>query len=178
MRKIVLTFGLIAGAMLSLFMILTMPFHDRIGFDTGLVLGYTGMVLAFLMIFVGIKTYRDNVGGGSVSFGRAFSVGLLITIIATVCYVATWEVILYKFAPDFMTKYAAHMVESAKMAGKSDAEVAAVAKEMAKETEAYSNPLVSIAYTFVEPFPVGLVFTALAAWVFSRRRRETVAARA
>jgi len=178
MRKIVLTFGLIAGAMLSLFMILTMPFHDRIGFDTGLVLGYTGMVLAFLMIFVGIKTYRDNVGGGSVSFGRAFSVGLLITIIATVCYVATWEVILYKFAPDFMTKYAAHMVESAKKAGKSDAEVAAIAKEMAQETASYNNPFVNVAYTFIEPSPVGLVFTVLAAWVFSRRRREPVAARA
>ena len=89
MRKIVLTFGLIAGGILSLMMLLTIPFMDQIGFERGEVIGYTTMVLAFLMIFFGVKSYRDNVAGGTVSFGRAFLVGLLITAVASVCYVAT-----------------------------------------------------------------------------------------
>jgi hypothetical protein len=33
MRKIVLTFGLIAGAILSAVMLISMAFHDQIGFD-------------------------------------------------------------------------------------------------------------------------------------------------
>ncbi len=53
MRRIVLTFGLIAGAILSAMMLLTLPFHDQIGFDRSLIIGYTTMVLAFLMMFVG-----------------------------------------------------------------------------------------------------------------------------
>jgi hypothetical protein len=88
MRRIVLTFGLIAGAILSAMMLLTLPFHDRIGFDRALVVGYTTMVLAFLMVFFGVKSYRDNVADGSVTFGRAFKVGLLITAIGTVCWMA------------------------------------------------------------------------------------------
>jgi len=53
MQRIVLTFGLIAGAILSVMMLLAIPFHDQIGFDKGYIIGYTTMVLAFLMIFVG-----------------------------------------------------------------------------------------------------------------------------
>src|SRR5512132_4078762 len=41
MKKIVLTFGLIAGAVLAGTMLATMPFHDAIGNDAGLLLGYT-----------------------------------------------------------------------------------------------------------------------------------------
>ena len=64
MKKIVLTFGIIAGALLSLMMVATIPFMDRIGFDYGMVIGYTSMVLAFLLVFFGIRSYRENVGGG------------------------------------------------------------------------------------------------------------------
>ena len=33
MKRIVLTFGLIAGAILSAMMLVTIPFHDAIGFE-------------------------------------------------------------------------------------------------------------------------------------------------
>ena len=53
MRKVVLTFGLIAGAMLSAMMLVTLPFQDRIGFDNGEIIGYTTMVLSFMLVFFG-----------------------------------------------------------------------------------------------------------------------------
>ena len=81
MKKTVWTFGLIAGGILSAMMLLTMPFIDRIGTDHGEVIGYTTMVLAFLLVFFGIRSYRDNVGGGTVGFGRALAVGSLIVLI-------------------------------------------------------------------------------------------------
>lgn len=117
MRKIVLTFGLIAGALLSAMMLATLPFAEQIGFDKGMIIGYTTMVLAFLMVYFGVRSYRDNVAGGSVSFGRALAVGLLITFIASACYVATWQVIYFKLAPDFSEKYAAYAVEKARKSG-------------------------------------------------------------
>ncbi len=45
MKKIVLTFGLISGAIISGMFLLTLPFHDAIGFDRSLIVGYTTMVL-------------------------------------------------------------------------------------------------------------------------------------
>ena len=177
MRKIVLTFGTIAGVMMSVMMLLTLPFHDQIGFDTkGLIVGYTTMVLAFLMVFFGIRSYRDNVAGGSVSFGRAFIVGLLITAIASAFYVATWEVVYYKFLPDFGDKYTEYVVEKARKSGGSEAEIAAKIKEANEFNENYKNPLINIAYTFMEPLPVGILFTLIAAGVLSRKRRSEIEA--
>lgn len=170
MRKIVLTFGFIAGGILSVMMLITLPFLDKIGYDQGAVIGYTTMVLAFLMIYVGVKTYRDNVAGGSVSFGRAFKVGTLIMLIGCVCYVATWEVIYYKFAPDFGDKYAAHIVEQVRQSGATEAVIARKTQEMADFKEMYRNPLMNIAFTMLEPLPVGLLMTFFTAWGLSRKR--------
>lgn len=171
MRTIVLTFGLIAGAVLSAMLLITLLFKDQIGFDQGAVIGYTAMVLAFLMVYFGVRSYRDTVGGGRVTFGRAFLVGLTITAVASVCYVATWELIYYELAPDFGEKYAAYAVEKAKASGATEAQVAAKAKEMADFVEMYKNPLANVAITFLEPLPVGLVFTLVTAGVLGRKAR-------
>lgn len=171
MKKIVLTFGLISGAILAGTFAITLPFHDAIGFDNGMVIGYTSMVLAFLLVFFGVRAYRDQVGGGTVSFGRAFSVGLLIAVVGSLCYVASWELIMIRFAPDYMTKYSAHIIEKERAAGASEAAIAAKQAELDKFTEMYKNPLINSAMTFCEPMPVGLIVALVSAGVLSRRRK-------
>jgi hypothetical protein len=172
MKKTVLTFGLISGAILSAMMAVTLPFHDAIGWDRGEIIGYTSMLLSFLLIFFGVRSYRDNVAGGRVGFGRAFTVGALIAVVASLCYVATWEVIYFNFMPDFMTKYQAHSLEQARAAGKSEQELARQQAEMEKFAELYRNPAINAAITFLEPMPVALVIALVSAGVLSRRRRD------
>ena len=177
MRKTVLTFGLISGAVISVMMLLTIPFHDAIGFGIGgLIVGYTTMVLAFLLIYFGVRSYRDNVAGGTVRFGRAFAVGALIGLVSSMCYVATWEVMYFKFMPDFMDKYGAHVVEKARASGENEAAIAKRKEEMAKFAERYKNPAFSAAVTLVEPLPVALLVALIAAGVLSRRPRSAGAA--
>lgn len=170
MRKIILTFGLIAGGILSVMMLLTMPFMEQIGFDRGEIIGYSTMVLAFLMIFFGIKSYRDNVNGGVVSFGRACKVGLLIMVVASACYVATWQVVYYKLVPDFGKTYAAHTAEKMKASGATEAEISAQVAQTETFMEMYKNPLINISITFLEPLPVGLLLTLISAGILSRKR--------
>lgn len=172
MKKIVWTFGLIAGAILSVMMLLTLPFMDRIGFDRGLIIGYTTMVLAFLLVYFGVRSYRDNVAGGSVGFGRAFTVGSLIVLIASTCYVLTWQVIYFMVTPDFGEKMQAYMVEQARASGDSPEVIAQKTAEMEDFWERYQNPLFNAAITFREPLPVGLVFALVSAGILSRRRRR------
>ena len=112
MKKTVLTFGLICGAITSAMMLATLPFVDEIGSGKGEILGYTVIVLSALIVFFGIRSYRENVGGGRLTFGRGFAVGILITLISSACYVATWEVVYFKLMPDFADKYAAHMPDA------------------------------------------------------------------
>ena len=141
MKKIVLTFGLISGAIISAMMLVALAFQDSIGFDRGEIIGYTSMVLAFLLIFFGVRSYRDNVAGGTVRFGRALAVGALISVVASVFYVATWEVIYYKLEPDFGAKYAAYEVEKARADGATEEAIAAKKAQMEKFAEMYKNPL-------------------------------------
>ena len=169
MKKTIVTFGLISGAISSLMMVATVPFADRIGFDQGAVIGYTSIVLSFLLVFFGIRSYRDNVGKGQITFSKAFAVGISITLISCVCYVVTWEILYFNFLPDFMDKYGAHVIEKAKASGASAAVVQAQVEKVKKYKEMYDNPLLNAAMTFIEPFPVGLVITLVSAGVLRRK---------
>ena len=94
MKKTVLTYGLISGVLIAVLMAATIPFADRIGFDRGAYVGYTTMVLAFLLVFFGIRSYRDNEGDGHITFAKGVGVGVCIMLITCVFYVATWEVLV------------------------------------------------------------------------------------
>jgi hypothetical protein len=99
----------------------------------------------------------------------------MITAVASICYVATWELIGRRLVPDYVEKYGVYEVEKTRKSGASEAEVAAKAKEMREFNEMYKKPLNNIALTLLEPLPVGILFTLIAAGVLSRKRR-TVAA--
>lgn len=171
MKKIVWTFGLISGAILSALMVINMTYLG-VGYEMGMVVGYTTMVLAFLLVFFGVRSYRDNVGGGRVSFGRAMAVGSLIALISSACYVATWEAMYFRFAPEHGEKIEAYMMESARGGEGTPEEVQKEVAKMEALIRMYHNPLGNAAMTFMEPLPVALVFTLVSAGILSRRRRE------
>jgi hypothetical protein len=169
MKKTVLTFGLISGVVSSAMMLLTVPFIEWIGFDRGMIVGYTAIVLSLLLTFFGVRSYREQ-AGGRLTFARGFAVGILITLISCAFYVLTWEAIYFSgLVPDFMDKYAAHVIEGMKTNGASQQEIDATVTRMAHFREMYQNPLVNAAFTFMEPFPVGLGVTLISAAVLRRK---------
>jgi len=171
MQKVVLTFGLIGGVILTVMMLVAFQFKEQIGFDRGVYVGYTSMVLAFLMVYFGVQSYRDNVAGGSITFGRALNVGLLISLVIMACYVVVWEVTYYNFMPDYLDQYTAYALEQARQSGASADAITAQAEEMRQFGEMYKNNLlINIAFTLLEPLPVALVFTLLTAGIASRKR--------
>ena len=170
MKKTVLTFGLISGAISAATMLVTLPFVDKIGFEKGEILGYTVMVLSALMVFFGVRSYRENAGGGRLTFGRGFAVGLLITLISSACYVATWEIVYYKLMPDFADKYAAQMVERAKASGASQQKIDEQVRQAKQFKQMYDNPVMNVGITFMEVFPVGLVVTLVSAGILRKAR--------
>jgi Protein of unknown function (DUF4199) len=168
MKRTVITFGVLSGAVSSAMMLLTLPFLDQIGFDRGEILGYTMIVASFLLVFFGVRSYRENVAGGSLTFGRAFVVGLLITLISCAFYVVTWEIIYFKLAPGFADKWAAYTIEKARASGASQESIEATTRQMRAFKENYDKPLINAAITFVEPFPIGLAVTLISAAVLRK----------
>lgn len=171
MKKTVWTYGLISGGILSALMLLTMPFVKYMGMEASMLVGYTTMVLAFLMVFFGVRSYRDHAAGGSVGFGRALAVGSLIMLVASLCYVATWQV-LYFGVPGFAAEFQAHMLEQVRASGESPQVIRANLAEMERFFEIYQNPAINAAMTLLEPLPVGLVFSLFSAGILSRGRRS------
>ena len=171
MKKTVLIFGLIAGGIMSLMMIVTLPFVEQIGFDKGAIIGYTTMVVSFLLVFFGIRSYRDNVAGGSITFGKAFLVGILITIVSCLCYVGTWEVIYFKFMPDFVERFSKYAIDKVIASGASTDVINAKVEEMKNFAAMYRNPLINAAITFTEPFPVGFIMTLISAAILRKKRQ-------
>jgi hypothetical protein len=142
---------------------------NKIGSGHSMVLGYTMMVASFLLIYFGIRSYRDNTLAGQISFGRAFACGILITLITTVCYVAMWEIVYFNFIPHFMDSYFAAQIHQVQASGLDPATTAARVAAIERSQQLYQNPLVNMAYTFIEPLPVGILITLLSAAVLRRK---------
>jgi ABC-type xylose transport system permease subunit len=172
MNKVVWTFGLIAGVIMAGMVIVMLPFHDQIDGSTGMLIGYTSMVMASLMIYFGVRQHRDSLPGGEIRFWPAVKVALLISAVAVGVYVVSWEIIFYGFQPDFMDKYAAAAIEKMRLAGATEAVLAAETEKMAKFAEMYKNPLVNIAFTALEPSPVVLLCSFVSAGVLSRKAKS------
>jgi hypothetical protein len=173
MKKTVLTFGLISGVLSSVLMLATVPFMHKISSTEGLLIGYTGIVLSFLLVFFGIRSYRDNVGNGQITFTKAFAVGISITLISCLFYVVTWEIVYFHFLPPgFMDAYGTQTIEKLKASGASPAAVQAQVEHLKKFKEQYENPLFNSLMTFIEPFPIGLLITLLSA-AFLRKKAQS-----
>jgi hypothetical protein len=169
MKKVVLTFGLISGVMISVLMNSSLLLASRIGSGHSMMLGYTIMVASFLLIYFGIRSYRDNNLAGQISFGRAFSCGILIALITTVCYVGSWEILYFNFMPHFMDSYFAAQIHQVQASGRDPATVAAQVAAIQRSQQLYQNPFVNMAYTFIEPLPVGLLMTLISAALLRRK---------
>jgi hypothetical protein len=175
MRKVVLTYGLIAGLIVSLLIVVTwsiMP--PESDYAMSMLLGYAGMLISLSMIFFAIKSYRDNYLGGAITWGKGFMVGLYVSIIASVLYVIGWKIFSAIAMPDFWDQYGKHMVDSMKKQGASDAAIL----EATKQAESYKhmNPIMEWGMTFLEIFPVGLLISAICALILRRKASHVIPA--
>src|SRR5213593_518308 len=172
MKKTVLTFGLISGAIMTAMMFGTLPFTNSAWLQAhSMFIGYTTMVLSFMLVFFGIRSYRENVGGGTITFGRAFAVGILITLISSVLYVVTWE-IMYFGVPSFGEKFMTMCVAHIKNSGASPEAI----QTQLNQLKYLDNPFINAAMTFAEPFPVGLIITLISALILRKKVKPQASA--
>lgn len=166
-RQTTLRFGLLSGAVSTAMMFVTLPFIDPAKLATADLLGYTAMLLSALLVFFGVRSFRER--AGSLTFGRALLVGLAITLVATVSYAAAFELMYFKLVPDFGDRFAACMVEHARAGGSSAEEVGQVAAQAQRLKRLYDHPVTNAALTFGTSFPIGLIASLLSAAILRRR---------
>ena len=168
LHRIILTYGAISGAVIIAAMVVGNQLATR-QIATGeparysVWAGYLFMLVALSVIFMGIKRYRDKELGGVIRFSTAFLLGLGITFVASVVYVAAWEVNLALTDYVFIEDYSAMILAKKKAQGIAGAELEAAVAEIEKVKTRYANPLYRLPVTFSEIFPVGLLISLLSA---------------
>jgi len=172
LKKTILTFGLISGVLASVLMIATLPFFkDFEHGNKGLIVGYTSIVLVALLIYFGIRSYRDNLAGGAITFGRGFTIGLGITLISCVIYVVAWEIVYFNFMHGSMDTYFARLIQQAQSSPGTPEAIQAKVAAIRHSQQLYENPFVNALYTFIEPFPVDVVITLISAAILRKKPR-------
>ncbi|OIQ20197.1 MAG: hypothetical protein BM557_05880 [Flavobacterium sp. MedPE-SWcel] len=169
MKKLVLTFGLISGFISVLGFLIMMLNPDSIDFENGMIYGYASMLLAFSLIFVAIKSFRDKHNEGVISFGKAFRIGLYICLIASTVYVVVWLIDYYFFLDDFWGKYIEMSKNDLIAKGTPQEEIDTMVSEVEGWKELYKNPLVAGLITYTEILPVGLLISLIAAAILKRK---------
>ena len=175
MKKNIIIYGLIAGIVVSSLMLVNVNYishgEGSVDYNTSLLIGYASMLIAFSIVFVGIRNYRDKYNGGVISFGKAFKIALLMTLIVSTMYVVAWLIDYFFFMPDFMEKYSAHMLDKLKTSGASQMEIDKQTKEMAHFAVMYKNPFFNAMITYMEILPVGLIATLISSLILKRKAR-------
>lgn len=173
MKNSILTYGLIAGSIVSVLMLASVNYFSHCegstDWNTSMLIGYVSMLIAFSLVFVGIRNFRDKFNGGVISFGKAFKIGILIVLIASTLYVISWLICYYFFIPDFMDKYAAHELENMKTNGATVTEIKTKTKEMAEFAKMYKNPFFNAIMTYAEILPIGLIVTLISSFLLKRK---------
>jgi hypothetical protein len=168
MKKIVLIYGLIAGAIVGGMLLITMPLYEKghLNFKNGELLGYSTMVVALSLVFFGVKSYRDN-RGGTIAFWKALQVGLLITLVASLVYAVAWEFTYQNMSEDYKANMYNMYVEAERAGGATQADL----DKLKDQFEMYDqNFILRFCITaFMEMFPVGLVISLISAALLRKK---------
>jgi hypothetical protein len=172
-KKNIIIYGLTAGIIVAVLMLSTVNYlshcKGNVDYNTSMLIGYASMLLAFSLVFVGIRNYRDKYNGGVISFGKAFKIGMMIVSIASTIYVVAWLIDYFFFIPDFLEKYSAQMLDKLKAGGASQIEIDKQTKEMAIFGKMYKNPFFNAMMTYIEILPVGLIVALISSLILKRK---------
>lgn len=174
MLRIALIYGAISGSIVIAVMIigftLTMPNEDYSGGGASQLFGYSVMLVALSMIFIGIKQYRDRELGGVIKFGQAFLTGVFIAAIAGLFYIIGWEIYLAATDHAFINQYTDGIINRKRIAGATEAELQTLIADMEVMKARYANPVYRLPMTFIEIFPVGFLIAVLSAAILRNPR--------
>lgn len=171
MKKIVLTYGLIAGVIVSSMLVITQPLfrNGTLNIDNGVYVGFGSMIIAMSLIFFAIKSYRDQHLQGVITFGKAFKVGILIALIASLMYAVSWEIYFNTVGQDFMEWYQQCRLDQMARKGASEQELNEARIGLEEMAVHYQNPVFRFGLTLLEIFPLGLIFTLASAGILRKK---------
>lgn len=176
MKKIIITYGLIAAGISAIMWTCISLLMRNGSFGHSMIVGYTAMLVSIFIIYFAIKNYRDNIAGGTIKFGKAFMIGLYISIIYAVFYSITWMILRKNLLTDFVDKYIAYEKAQWQQSGVSPEMMSKKLAEAEQMRNMFANPWMEAILVFTEPWPVAILVTLISAFILSRKRKQELPA--
>ena len=141
---------------------------ERGNFETGEVVGWTGILLSVIFVYFGLRYYRDHQNGGVLTFGEGMKLGLLIILLPSLAF-GVFNFIYVQFIdPGFLDAYYNYEVEKIK-ASTSGADLDNKLAQMAEDKKFFENPIVPFVAMFLSVFLVGVIVTIISALLLRRK---------
>ena len=116
------------------------------------ILGYVSMVVSLLFVFFGIKHFRDNKNEGTITFKKAFIIGVFITLFAAVGFAIVDFIYTTVINPDFMKEY----IEAMEASGSTE------------EIPEYGSAFMAL-IMFLTVLVIGIIMTILSGLILARK---------
>jgi len=161
MKETVLKYGTISGLVLAVLLFISIPMAPTLGFNTVGMILFIGKMAAFIPIFFGIRSFRNNLGGGVLTFWKGFNIGIIIVVLACVFYALSWVILYYWVSPDFPDKYFQDFIAQLKIHGALAKDIVDAQTQFEQSKKVLANPLINGAYAFTDPLEFGIILTLI-----------------
>lgn len=168
MKSTVLKFGTYSSILLIVLFGISFFFEGAMSYETSEIFGYATIVLSLSFVYFGIRNYRDAINNGTVSFGKALKIGVLITLLAALTFGLINVVYTEVINPEFMGEYYNHNIEKYR-ASLPAAEFEAKLKEMESQKDMFTNPVFNFALMSITVFIIGFIISLLSALTLQRK---------
>lgn len=150
MKSTLTKYGLFALLSAAVLFLAALVLGKELSYSTQEVIGYLSIIISLSFVFFGIKHFRDKENDGHITLGKAFTIGILISILAALGFAMIDFLYTAVINPKFIDEYVATM------------------KAKGEEMEDYSSSSLAL-FMFAIVFVIGIIVTLLSAFILQRK---------
>lgn len=169
MKNTLWKFGLIGGCIMNVLFFLSIPLSgDPPNYNTMEILGYASILLAMLVVFFGIKSYRDRQLGGRLPFSKGFLMGVGISAVASAVLGLYVFIHIAWIDPQFEENYAVWEKQSIEASSATPEEKAVQIAKVDEMLEMTNGPFMQSLFMYGTVFVIGIVVSLISAAILKR----------
>ncbi len=168
MKNTIIRFGLYSFFAAVILFLAALVFGKGLSFETQTVLGYVSIVTSLSFVYFGIKHFRDRQNNGSITFGKALGVGMLITLFAALGFAIVDYIYTAYINPDFIDQYTANSIANLEKTLSGD-DLVKAKEDLVSQMESMGSSSALALFMFVIVTVIGFIISLLSSLFLNKK---------